>query len=744
MAKLSISLLGPFIAELDGEPLSGFRSAKVRALLAYLAVESGRPWSRTTLADLFWPDLLENKAQSNLRNAISNLRDVIGDRRENPPFLFVSQDTLQYNQKSDTWLDVSAVMDFVATASEAGGRVCNQDDIDLMEHTLALYRGDFMEGFSIASAPFEEWALVKSEQIRQKMLQAVRYLVMGYEQSGELDKALHLARRWVELEPWEEAAHRSLMRILFGKGQRNAALVQYEACRQLLINDLGVEPEPATTQLYEQIRTGQIDPRINEKELFDTSHPGQMPSFLQGKHKLQSELTLFVDRQEEIKRLKSELDKAVSGKGGILFVTGDPGSGKTALLAEFARRAMIQYRDLVVVWGQCNAYTGAGDPYFPFLEVAQMLSGDVEARVVGGAITPEHATRLWNILPKVIWALLNDGPDLINRFVSGRDLLANAKMNNGVKPEQLARLHTQVEQLSQQAARPGFQQETLFSQFTKVLSILSQRNPLVLILDDLQWIDTDSVNLLFHLVRKLSGNKILLLGAYRPEEVALGRQGERHPIEGVIHELQTNLGDIHIDLMQNEGVDFVESILDSEPNKLSRDFRRMLHRHTAGHPLFTIELLRGMQLRGDIRRNEQGKWVAGARLNWDELPVRVEAVIAERIGHLPKDYQDLLRIASVEGEQFTAEILARIQGKEELDVIHILSQKISKLHRLVIAQSRKQIRGQNLSQYRFRHFLYQKYLYNQLDEVEKAYLHEKVGSALEELFYHQDLLKYPE
>jgi DNA-binding SARP family transcriptional activator len=198
------------------------------------------------LADLLWPDLPEKDAQSNLRNAISNLRGVIGDRWRNPPFLLVSQDTLQYNQSSATWLDLKALMDLVSTVGEAGANGLHKGDFNRLEQALTLYRGDFLEGFSIDSAPFEEWVTQKSEQIHQQILQALRRLVTGYEESGELDRALNHARRLVELEPWDEAAQRHLMRIFLYKGQRNAALAQYEACRQLLRDDLDVEPELAT------------------------------------------------------------------------------------------------------------------------------------------------------------------------------------------------------------------------------------------------------------------------------------------------------------------------------------------------------------------------------------------------------------------------------------------------------------------------------------------------------------------
>ena len=160
-------------------------------------------------------------------------------------------------------------------------------------------------------------------------------------------------------------------------------------------------------------------------------------------------------------------------------------------------------------------------------------------------------------------------------------------------------------------------------------------------------------------------------------------------------------------------------------------------------PLFTIELLRGMQLRGEIVRDKQGKWVEGQQLNWEQLPARVEAVIARRIGYLPDECQELLNAACVEGEQFTGEVLARVLGKEEGKVQNLLSQEIGKRHRLVAAQGLKQVGEQQLSTYRFRHSLFQTYLYNNLDVVEKSRLHEKIGGELEKA-YRADQEKFSE
>ena len=741
-AKLSISVLGPFKAEINGKLLQGFRSAKVRALLAYLVVESHRSWPRPILADLLWPDQPEKEAQSNLRNAISNLRDVIGDRQRERHVLLISQNTIQYNQNSDSWLDSAAFMDQVSAARKNVDGLTEVEHLTSLEQALALYRGPFLEGLYTASIPYEEWALQKSEQYRKVILDVLRLLVNGYESAGDLIHAELHAKVWLTLEPWDEVAHRHLMRILYAQGQRNAALLQYEACRQIIQNELGIDPEPATTDLYQQIRVGQVSSIPAGTESFPAPR-SQIPEFIKKIPKPEGERQLFVARKKELEHLKVVFMKVLQGQGRVFFVAGDPGSGKSTLLAEFSRQATQAEPELIVAWGGCNAYTGETDPYFPFIEILQTLCGDIEARVAGGALSRDDAIRLWKFVPQVIKIILDEGPQLIDRFISVRELLRIARIHQTVPPELVEELASFLKGSTRKSNWTPLQQATIFIQFAKVLNRLSQLKPLVLILDDLQWIDPNSANLLFHLGRKLSGSRILVLGAYRTEEVALGRIGERHPLEGVIHELQSSLGDIQIDLMECDGEDFIEALLDSEPNQLGDNFRQMLVQHTDGHPLFTIELLRGMQLRGDILRNPRGKWVESKNLNWDTLPARVEAVIAERIGHLPEKFRDFLGTASVEGEVFTAEILAGIHDEEPQQMIRDLSQEIGKRYRLVVAQRRAQVRGKPISQYRFRHFLYQKYLYQQKDEIEKSQLHEKIGLALEKL-YKNDLDKYPE
>ena len=456
------------------------------------------------------------------------------------------------------------------------------------------------------------------------------------------------------------------------------------------------------------------------------------------------EKQVFVARERELARLDGFLKRALAAQGLACFVTGEAGSGKTALVSEFARRAQEQYADLAVAVGQSDAQTGVGDAHLPFREVLGQLTGDVETKLAQGAITEENASRLRKLLVLSGQALVEVGPDLVGVFVPGAGLATRVGAFVAEKVGWLDKLERLVGK-QQEGAGPGdsgIEQSHIFEQYANVLCRLSDKQPLLVVLDDLQWADAASIGLLFRLARRIGGHRMLLVGTYRPEEVAIGRAGERHPLEKVLAELKRYYGDIRVDLdraEEVEGQSFVNAFLDSEPNQLDQGFRQRLYQHTGGHPLFTIELLRDMQERGDLVRDRQGRWVETPVLDWESLPERVEGVIEERIGRLEHDLRQMLTVGSVQGEDFTAEVTARVQAAETRGLIQRLSGELERQHRLVRARGVRRLDpvGQRLSLYRFQHNLFQKYLYNELDEAERAYLHEDVGNALEALYGDQ-------
>jgi len=736
VARLSIRLLGPFDVTLDGEPVTSFATDKVRALLAYLAMNPDQPHRRETLAGLLWPDYPERSARASLRNALGNLRRVIGDHGASPPFLIVTRQTIRFNSDSDHWLDAAAFSSLLAANEAASGT---------LERAVALYRGPFLEGFSASDSPaFEEWALLTREQLSRQVGEALHDLVQWHQARGAYDQALPHAWRHVELDPWREESQRQLMALLAHSSQRTAALAQYQACCQVLADELGVEPEPETTQLYEQIRDSKLKiPSVAPAPLREPGPVSQLPGFL-AEGAEEAPLPVFVARQRELAWLESSLEDTLAGRGQVVFVTGGPGRGKTALLGEFSRRTMEANPGLLVASGTCNAYSGVGDPYLPFREVLAMLTGDVEASWAAGAISREHAQRLWAALPLAGQALLDHGPHVAPALISCLALLDRAA---AAAPAGAAWLHQLTDRIDcSQTSAEALEETDLFQQVTNLLRALAKAQPLLLVLDDLQWVDSASAGLLFHLGRRLAGSRILIAGAYRPEEITPRHASSRdprsipHPLEKVLAELQRQFGDVLLDLagvQEPEGRRFVDSLLDSKPNRLGEGFRSALFAHTGGHPLFTVELLRAMQERGDLLQDEGGAWVEGPALDWTMLPPRVEGIIKARIGRLNESQRELLSVASVEGETFTAQVVARVQGLSDRQALRLLSRDLEARHHLVHERSVSSMGARWLSRYRFSHALFQQYLYQSLGEGERVLLHGEVAGVLEELYQGQ-------
>jgi DNA-binding SARP family transcriptional activator/predicted ATPase len=742
MPHLRIRLLGSFQVDLNGEPVSGLKTNKVRGLLSYLAVEADRPQRRETLAGIFWPEKPEQRSRASLSQALFTLRSAFGENRAPTPFFHISRESIQFNRDSDHWLDVAV---FDGAMKALYDRPLADSAIEQLEEAAALYQGEFLEGFSLAGSPaFEEWSLLHRERYHRLMIEALDRLINFYEKRHAYETALQHAWRQVDLESWREEAHTAVMRLLAVCGRRSEALAQYETCRRILAEELNVAPLQTTTRLYEKIRDGRLDENIlGEKGLAEVDLTS--PPFLSIEPPHSSVSAPFVAREQELAKFGQLLDLAIAGRGGVAFVTGEAGSGKTALIQEFARRSQERYPSLVVASSKGTAYTGFGDPYAIFREILALLTGDVEALWSAGAINREQAIRLYRLLPFAVQALLESAPNLINTFVSGTPLLKRALafvQNNspeGVQPRWFINLEELAGSKVMGTGAFGAHQSAFFEHYGRFLEVLASQTPLLLLLDDLQWADASSTSLFFYLSRHLAGKCILFLGAYRPEEIKSDLSGRRHALEPVVNELQRDFGDIVIPMGMSPDRSFVEAFVDSEPNRLSEAFREMLFHMTKGHPLFTIELLRGLQERGDLVKDDLDRWQEGPYLDWETLPPRVEGVIAERIGRLPDALQRLLQVASVQGESFIAEVAAHVQEMDPHQTVAQLSGVLSKEHRLVRAQSIKRsgAEGQLLSGYQFHHVLFQKYLYNSLDKVEQAHLHAATGTALEALYQTQ-------
>ncbi len=450
----------------------------------------------------------------------------------------------------------------------------------------------------------------------------------------------------------------------------------------------------------------------------------------------------LVARMPELTWLERHLEQTLRGRGQVCFVAGESGTGKTVLTSAFARHIQERQAELVVASGFCDAQTGVANPYLPFREVMNLLLGNLDERSLPGAVSEENARRLKKLVAVSVDVLVENGPDLIGILVPAATIVAKLGKTVVQKTELLTRLQARLETPSvrELLTQSGTDQSTIFEQCINVLQVLAQHKPLLLVLDDLHWADNASIDLLFRLGRRLEGSRICLVGTYRPEEIVGGREGARHPLEKVLAEFRRYYGDVVLDLnavAAGRGREFVDTYLDSEPNRLDEAFRQALLRHTGGHPLFTVELLRHLVGRGDLVQGADGRWERRPDIAWQTLPARIEGVVAERVARLDASTRRQLTVASVEGEEFTAEVVARVESVPARELVFQLSGPLQDEYQLVTGQGVRRVGGQRLSTYRFAHSLMQAYFYGSLDAIERSYLHEDVGLALETLYGDQ-------
>jgi DNA-binding SARP family transcriptional activator/predicted ATPase len=280
---LVLHLLGGLQITLNNKPVSGFVSSKVQALLCYLALTPAQVHLRSSLASLFWGDMPDEDAATNLRQAVANLKRLL------EPYLDITRQSIAFNADAPYWVDVLA---FEETRD------------------VSLYAGELLAGFGVADAPdFDDWLTNERERLHELALSILREQAERQHTQGDDDAAIASLNRLLRLDPLQETAHRQLMMLLAVNGQRGAALAQYDRCREILKRDLKIEPEIETTRLYERIKTAQ---RI-------TSLP--------------NETTPFIGRSKELNELIWRLRDPTCH---LITIVGLGGMGKTRLALRLA------------------------------------------------------------------------------------------------------------------------------------------------------------------------------------------------------------------------------------------------------------------------------------------------------------------------------------------------------------------------------------------------------------------------
>ena len=324
---LTLSLLGSFEIYADERPHPQLTAQKAQALLIYLAVEARQSHQRDTLITLFWPDYPQKSAQQSLRQSLYLLRQAMEPDKPDRPLILSERFTVALNPEAVLAVDV------VQFEELSGAGRSPQD----WQKAAELYRGHFLADFYLPdSEPFEEWAANKRAFYQRRMEELLQRLADYYVQMGDYAAAEMAVRRQLSLDNLQEAAHRQLMGILAQSGRRQEALTHYHSLRQLLQDELGIEPDSDTISLVAAIETGDLTGKIATT----THQPISRYKQKQPGHNLPYPIRSFIGREKEMSHV-TDLVK----NNRLVMLTGTGGIGKTTLTIQVGNRLLETFPD---------------------------------------------------------------------------------------------------------------------------------------------------------------------------------------------------------------------------------------------------------------------------------------------------------------------------------------------------------------------------------------------------------------
>ena len=440
-------------------------------------------------------------------------------------------------------------------------------------------------------------------------------------------------------------------------------------------------------------------------------------------------LQFFVGRESEIERICSAFASMQNGHPATILISGEAGTGKTSLLGrvcEIARGKASIYCAL----GTCSLKLGRPEPYWPFREIFRSLFRQ-STRGANSEVDIEQQllTQLLVSLPELC-SLMR--PDLAIGTDHFHEMTVRLGLPQIPGPERLQ----------------DISQEDIFNQFVRFLSYLCAHRPLVIGVDNLHWADDTSLDLFSYVGQNLPA-RTLLLGTYRSESL-IGEQGNS-ALRKAFNELRRQ-GTSQVSLDPRFGDErgpierFTANYLKARftSNTFPDTFVRHFATHTGGNPLFMGELLTYAIQQGHII-NDGGHWTVSP--GWDalDLPESLEGVVEERIQSLTEKLRETLACASVQGHDFTAEVLARVQDEDPDSVMSCLLDDLGKSHKLINEIGEQEISPNNLlSLFQFRNSLIQQQLYKELGVVQRRRLHKKVAECLEAIYGDNCFMVAPE
>lgn len=657
-ASLRLYFFGAPRIERDGQVIET-DTRKAVALLAYLAV-TGEFHTREALSALFWPDMDDERGRAALRRTISSLKAAVGDDA-----LYVSRDGLSIQQEGSVWCDINAFTTEITAVNRhghSGGQSCD-DCEQRLESAVALYRDHFLSGFSLRdSAAFDEWQLAQTEYLRRLLTGALATLVQSYAAAGEFQPAIEHTRRWLTIDPLREDAHRWLMQLYSWSGARDMALRQYRETIRVLDEELGVDPLPETTAIYEAIQEGALS--LPAAVAVEAQRLPASPGTAVAEDRPQ-----LIGRERAWDDLLSAYDR-VSSTGQIVAVVGEAGIGKTHLASAFLEAA--RSRDAVTVLAPCYE----GESSLALAPFAAALRALLRKPHAGERLARMHVHMLAEVA-RLLPELREDVPM--------------------VKPP------AETDMTGAQAR--------FFAAVSEVLcSLLTGPAPGILFIDDAQWADEASLDLLAYMARRPAELPILILVAW----TGTGGSGQR--LRRILAEAQRagtgstivldrwSPGEVAALVAENEDLrPYITAIADR------------LYRESEGLPFFVVEYLSRL---------------ASSVESW-EMPPSVHDLLSNRLADTDETERQLLQTAAVIGRSFDYDTLWQASGRSEDEVIGGLERLLARGLVRELADDDQDNRAAGDLRYDFAHQQLRALVYEATNLARRRLLHRRVAETMQ-------------
>lgn len=426
---------------------------------------------------------------------------------------------------------------------------------------------------------------------------------------------------------------------------------------------------------------------------------------------------VFVGRQKELKGLKNSMQNALDGKGSVVFIAGEAGSGKTELINKLLegfepkkdeKDKSKKDKKVQVARTDCLESIGDADPFSPFSDIFDELFVDKSL---------QDAKRIWDAAVEVS-ELFEKVTVLGETFSLGIAIF-----------DKLVRRNFDIYKKEDMFEKKDISQKKFFSEYTKILQKLSRKeHPLVLVIDGLQWIDTSSARLLLYLSKKITDDRIFIIGAYRTEEVNISEAGQPSFLKEILNKMNCRSNVVTIGLEPLEPEEVSKYISNAYLNNdFPEEFIGSIHPKTGGNPLFVVELMKLLEEEEIIVR-EATKWHLKKKVEDIMVPDTIEGVIEWRINKIRDETDRKLHdFASVEGREFTSDILSELLSIDRLELSRRL--RIAReMYNLIEEAQEKSI---EIGSYQFINSFAHHGFYDHLGTEERILLHQKIGEILE-------------